>query len=122
MLKWLKGVFSPRAELWGPWESRQAYMRARLEIQQRRCSLLEIRQPPITIEEHKAALARIEMSKGQVVTVRMPDGQVLEVNMGGIHAQDWTMAKGYVVVLEGQDRFGWPVGDERSPMSLTKVD
>lgn len=72
---------------------------------------------PITVAQHLEAKERIEAASQQFIMIDWGRGPE-KFFTGFIHMDDYTHRDGYVVRLQGFDRFGWPEGHAMSPARL----
>lgn len=77
----------------------------------------------ISISEHLAAKERLDPARTAYRIFRLPCGAEFKMALGTVDLDDYTRRDGHAVRVAFDeapfpDRFGWPVGDPRSPASL----
>ncbi len=77
--------------------------------------------PPISREAQAAAKARLTLPPLPADYVDADGRHIIHWYTGTVDLDDYTRRDGYVVWLVGRDRYGWPVGDPRSPATPLAV-
>ena len=76
--------------------------------------MVNLTQPPITRAEQAAATHRLDPDNWPFRMIDWGDGPT-KFYTGMIDGKDYSRRDGYLICVEGRDRFGWPKGHPDSP-------